>query len=136
MSRLKTIVRLGLGGTVGSGRQGMSWIHEEDMNRLFERAIFDEAMRGTYVASSPNPVCQTEFMKALRRSMKMPIGLPAFRWMLPIGARLMGSETELVLKSRRVVPARLAAAGFEFEYPEWGSAAKDLCLRWRKGASN
>jgi uncharacterized protein (TIGR01777 family) len=78
MARLTTLVRLGLGGTVGSGRQGMSWIHEEDMNRLFERALTDVRMEGTYIATSPHPVPQREFIRELRKAMKMPIGLPAF----------------------------------------------------------
>ena len=78
LSRLLTLMKCGLGGTVGSGRQGMSWIHESDMNRLFERALFDETMHGAYIASAPNPVCQREFMRTLRRVVGIPMGLPAF----------------------------------------------------------
>ena len=127
MSRLKTLVRFGLGGTVGSGRQGMSWIHEDDMNRLFERAVFEEAMRGTYVASSPHPICQRDFMRSLRRSMRMPIGLPAFEWMVRIGAPLvMKTDPELALYGRFVVSKRLAEEGFSFRFPGLDEALRDL----------
>jgi len=127
LSRLKTLVRLGLGGTVGSGRQGMSWIHEADMNRLFERAIFEDAMRGAYIASSPNPVCQRDFMRSLRRSLKMPIGLPAFEWMVRIGAPvLMNTDPELALYGRFVVSKRLADEGFSFRFPALDGALRDL----------
>jgi uncharacterized protein (TIGR01777 family) len=127
LSRLKTLVRLGLGGTVGSGRQGMSWIHEEDMNRLFERALFDESMRGTYVASSPRPVCQRDFMRSLRRSMRMPIGLPAFEWMVRLGAPLvMKTDPELALYGRFVASKRLPEEGFSFRFPALDDALRDL----------
>jgi uncharacterized protein (TIGR01777 family) len=127
LSRLKTLVRFGLGGTVGSGRQGMSWIHEDDMNRLFERALFDETMRGTYVASSPNPICQRDFMRSLRRSMRMPIGLPASEWMVRIGASLvMKTDPELALYGRFVVSKRLAEEGFSFRFPTLDEALRDL----------
>lgn len=127
LSRLRMLVRLGLGGTVGSGRQGMSWIHEDDMNRLFERALFDDTMRGTYVASSPGPVCQRDFMRLLRRSMKMPIGLPAFEWMVRLGAPLiMKTDPELALYGRFVVSKRLADDGFSFRFPRLEEALRDL----------
>lgn len=127
LSRLRTLVRLGLGGTVGSGRQGMSWIHEEDMNRLFERALVEESMHGVYVASSPNPICQREFMRSLRRAMKMPIGLPAFEWMVRIGAPLvMRTDPELALYGRYVVSKRLVEAGFDFRFPTLDAALRDL----------
>jgi uncharacterized protein len=127
LSRLKTLVRLGLGGAVGSGRQGMSWIHEDDMNRLFERALFDETMRGTYVASSPNPICQREFMRSLRRSLRMPIGLPTFEWMVRLGAPLvMRTDPELALYGRFVVSKRLAEEGFSFRFPMLDEALRDL----------
>ena len=74
LARLLTLVRLGLGGAVGSGTQGMSWIHEADMNRLFERALTHDGMQGTYIASSPNPVSQKKFMRTLRRAVGMPYG--------------------------------------------------------------
>ena len=105
----------------------MSWIHEDDMNRLFERAVFEEAMRGTYVASSPHPICQRDFMRSLRRSMRMPIVLPAFEWMVRIGAPLvMKTDPELALYGRFVVSKRLAEEGFSFRFPGLDEALRDL----------
>lgn len=127
LARLQRLTRLGLGGRVGSGRQGMSWIHEADMNRLFERAIGHGVMQGVYVASSPNPVSQAEFMGELRRAMRMPLGLPAFAWMVRIGAPLlMRTDPDLALYGRYVVSSRLADEGFEFEFPTLKEALRDL----------
>ncbi|QDT52010.1 Epimerase family protein [Caulifigura coniformis] len=127
LARLKTLVHWGLGGTVGTGRQGMSWIHEADMNCLFERALFDETMSGVYIASSPHPVTQRAFMASLRRAMKMPIGLPAFEWMVRLGAPLvMQTDPELALYGRFVTSARLEDERFEFRYPDLDSAFADL----------
>ena len=89
LARLRKLRRLGLGGTVGSGRQGVSWIHEADMNRLFERALTDSNMQGVYIATAPNPVSQREFMRELRRAIHMPIGLPTASWMVRLGAPLL-----------------------------------------------
>jgi hypothetical protein len=127
LARLLTLVRLGLGGTVGSGSQGLSWIHEADMNRLFERALTDERMQGAYIASSPNPTSQREFMKTLRRVVGMPIGLPAFSWMVRIGAPLfMRTDPELALYGRYVVSKRLQQVGFEYRFPHLENALRDL----------
>ena len=127
LSRLRTVARLGLGGRVGSGRQGMSWIHELDMNRIFEHAITDEGMRGAYIASSPEPVPQVEFMSALRRSVGMPVGLPAFEWMVRLGAPLlMRTDPELALYGRYVLPRRLMSEGFTFRYPGLEGALGEL----------
>jgi uncharacterized protein (TIGR01777 family) len=127
LARLLTLVRFGLGGTVGSGTQGMSWIHEEDMNRLFERALTDGNMQGTFIASSPNPVSQREFMRTLRRVAKVPIGLPAFSWMVRLGAPLfMQTDPELALYGRYVVSRRLHDEGFEFKFPHLEPALRDL----------
>jgi hypothetical protein len=127
MTRLRTLVRLGLGGKVGSGTQGMSWIHETDMNRLFERAITDATMDGVYVASSPNPVSQRQFMRHLRGAMRMPFALPAARWMVRIGATLLlHTDQELALYGRYVVSRRLREAGFEFDFPELPAALDDV----------
>ncbi|MFO0872535.1 MAG: DUF1731 domain-containing protein [Phycisphaerales bacterium] len=132
LARLRTLVRLGLGGTVGPGTQGMSWIHELDMNRLFERALVDATMQGTYVATAPNPVAQREFMAALRRSMGVPIGLPAFGWMVRIGAPLlMRTDPELALYGRYVVSRRLREDGFEFRFPTLADALRDLASTTR-----
>jgi uncharacterized protein (TIGR01777 family) len=127
LARLRAVARLGLGGRVGSGKQGMSWIHEEDMNRIFERAIFAGEMRGAYIASSPNPVSQEEFMRTLRRAMGMPVGLPAFEWMVRIGAPLvLRTDPELALYGRYVVPRRLLNEGFEFRHPRLEGAVASL----------
>ncbi|MBL8867384.1 MAG: DUF1731 domain-containing protein [Planctomycetia bacterium] len=127
LSRLKWLVRFGLGGTVGSGTQGMSWIHETDLNRLFERALFESSMRGAYIASSPHPVSNREFMRELRRAMGMPIGLPAFAWMVRVGAPLlMRTDPELALYGRYVIPKRLIDDGFRFQFPELFGALADL----------
>jgi hypothetical protein len=127
MGRFLPLMRFGLGGTVGSGTQGMSWLHELDMNRIIERALIDERMSGPYIASSPNPVPQREFMKTLRRVAGIPIGLPAFEWMVRIGAPLfMRSDPELALYGRYVIPQRLQEAGFEFQFPGLEEAIRDL----------
>jgi uncharacterized protein (TIGR01777 family) len=127
LARLRTLVRFGLGGRVGSGTQGMSWIHETDLNRLFERAITNPNMQGAYIASSPNPVSQQVFMRTLRRAVGAPIGLPAFAWMVRIGAPLfMRTDPELALYGRYVVSKRLQDERFEFQFPELAGALRDL----------
>ena len=118
---------IGLGGRVGSGRQGMSWIHENDLNNLFAKAINDNSMSGVYIASAPNPVSQVEFMQTLRKVIRMPIGLPAFEWMVRIGAPLiLRTDPVLALYGRYVVSKRLADEGFGFQFPLLELALKDL----------
>lgn len=130
LARLVALARLGLGGVIGSGTQGMSWIHEADMNRLFERALFDPAMQGPYIASSPNPLSQRAFMRVLRRAVGMPIGLPASSWMVRIGARwLLRTDPELALYGRYVVSTRLQEERFAFQFPQLGDALSDLLGR-------
>jgi uncharacterized protein (TIGR01777 family) len=127
LATLKRLAAMGLGGRVGSGRQGMSWIHELDMNRLFERAITDSRMNGIFIASAPNPVSQVEFMRALRRAIHMPIGLPATEWMVRLGAGLfLRTDPELALYGRYVVSKRLSDEGFEFRFPTVDVAFDDL----------
>ena len=127
LARLLALVRFGFGGAVGAGTQGMSWLHEADLNHLFERALTSDCMHGAYIASSPNPVSQREFMKTLRRVVGMPIGLPAFSWMVRIGAPLfMRTDPELALYGRYVVPKRLQEEGFAFQFPHLESALRDL----------
>jgi uncharacterized protein (TIGR01777 family) len=127
LSRLRFVARLGLGGKIGSGRQGMSWIHEKDLNRIFERAILDSSMQGAYIASSPSPVSQMDFMQSLRRTLRVPIGLPATEAMVRFGARwILGTDPELALYGRYVVPQRLLDSGFSFEFPDLDSALDDL----------
>jgi uncharacterized protein (TIGR01777 family) len=127
LAKLVPLARVGLGGRVGSGTQGMSWIHETDLNRLFERALFDPTMQGTYVASSPQPVSQIDFMRELRRTVGMPIALPAFAWMVKLGAKwLLRTDPDLALYGRYVVSQRLESEGFAFQFPELGPALRDL----------
>jgi uncharacterized protein (TIGR01777 family) len=123
------LARLGLGGKAGSGRQYISWIHDADFVRAVQWLIADETMEGAVNLAAPTPLPNAAFMRTLREAAGMPIGLPAAEWMVTLGAIAMRTETELVLKSRRVVPARLLAAGFTFDFPEWGAAARDLCTR-------
>src|SRR5215467_11395995 len=105
--RSMAIDRLGLGGTIGSGTQGFSWIHEADLNRLFHRALTDDSMHGIYIATSPNPVSQRTFMHHLRRALRIPIGLPAPAWLARIGAPLLlNTDADLALYGRYVAPAR------------------------------
>lgn len=125
-ARLKFLTRIGLGGRVGSGKQGMSWIHETDMNRIFERAITHEAMQGAYIASAPHPVPQREFARELRRALGMPIGLPASAWMVRLGAPLLRTDPDLALYGRYVSPKRLLNEGFSFSLPHLPQALKEL----------
>lgn len=127
LSRLASLVRWGLGGTVGHGRQGMSWIHETDMNRIFDRALHDETMAGVYLVTAPEPVSNAAFMRQLRKALRQPIGLPAFEWMVRIGAPLlMRTDPELALYGRYCVPKRLTDEGFSFDFPTLESALADL----------
>lgn len=127
LKSLAKIARLGLGGKVGSGQQGISWIHEDDMNALFFRAITDENMKGAYMTTAPNPVSNKAFMKALRKALKVPIGLPATEWMTRIGARLFfNTDPELALYGRYCISKRLKEEGFEFKFPEIEGALKSI----------
>jgi uncharacterized protein (TIGR01777 family) len=127
LTRLTMLTRLGLGGRVGSGTQGMSWIHETDINRIIERGLTDPNMRGVYIASSPHPVSQVDFMRELRRALVIPIGLPAYTWMVRLGALLLlRTDPELALYGRYVVPQRLLNEKFEFRFPKLGPALDDL----------
>lgn len=128
---LLRLVRFGLGGTAGSGRQFVSWIHDADFLASIEFLIAHEELSGAVNLASPNPLPNREFMRDLRKAWGAPIGLPASAWMLEIGSMFMRTETELVLKSRRVVPKRLLDAGFQFRFPDWPDAAEDLVARWR-----
>ncbi|HEY4735095.1 MAG TPA: DUF1731 domain-containing protein [Gemmatimonadaceae bacterium] len=128
---LLTLVRRGLGGTAADGRQYISWIHETDFIRSLYWLIGREDMDGAVNVAAPNPLPNKEFMRILRNAAGVRIGLPATRLMLEAGAFFMRSETELILKSRRVVPGRMLEAGFDFVFPQWEQAARDLCERAR-----
>jgi len=126
------LVCRGLGGRVGDGRQFVSWIHEADFVRTVRWLIENEAISGPVNLAAPNPLPQAEFMRVLRHAWGVSIGLPTPKWLLEIGAFLIRTESELILKSRRVVPGRLVQHGFSFQFPTWPDAARDLCLRWRE----
>jgi uncharacterized protein (TIGR01777 family) len=121
------LARRGLGGRAGDGRQFMSWIHHEDFITAVRWLIDRDDIEGAVNVAAPNPLPNAEFMRVLRAACGVRFGLPAKKWMLEIGAVFMRTETELILKSRRVVPARLLEHGFAFRYPDWRSAAYDLC---------
>jgi NAD dependent epimerase/dehydratase family enzyme len=105
----------------------MSWIHEHDLNAIFLEAIANDSMSGIYIASAPNPVSQVDFMRTLRKVIRMPIGLPAFEWMVRLGAPLVfRTDPELALYGRYVVSKRLAKEGFSFQFPTLEAALKDL----------
>jgi NAD dependent epimerase/dehydratase family enzyme len=129
---LLQLVRHGLGGRHGDGRQYMSWIHERDFVRAVYWLIDQDDLAGPVNLAAPNPLPNADFMRDLRHAWGIGIGLPASRWMLEVGTFLMRSESELVLKSRRVVPGRLLEAGFTFDFPTWPAAAADLCRTWKE----
>jgi hypothetical protein len=123
---LHLLAKLGLGGKNADGRQYFSWIHIDDFCRALDWLIANEKAEGIYNLAAPNPLPNAEFMKALRRAVGNPIGLPSTRWMLEIGAFFLRTETELIIKSRRVVPKRLLAEGFRFKFEEASDALTDL----------
>lgn len=131
LDTLLNLVRVGLGGTLGSGKQYVSWIHDADFVRAIEFLIAQDELDGCINITSPVPLPNRDFMADLRRAYAAPIGLPATAWMLELGAIALRTETELILKSRRVVPRRLVEAGFRFQFPDWPPAAKDLVQRSR-----
>jgi uncharacterized protein (TIGR01777 family) len=127
------LVRRGLGGTPGDGHQYVSWIHHEDFYAALRFLIEHEELDGPVNLAAPEPLPMADFMRALRAAWGIRFGLPATKWMLEVGAFFMRTETELVLKSRRVVPGRLREAGFEFAHPSWPEAARALCEAYRRG---
>ncbi|SFO94631.1 hypothetical protein SAMN05421810_101484 [Amycolatopsis arida] len=135
---LLRMVRLGLGGPVAGGAQFVSWIHDRDMVRAVEFLLDSDNLdsddlRGPVNLAAPHPVPQRELMRTLRAAAGVPFGLPATRWMAELGAFVIRSDTELLLKSRRVVPGRLLGVGFSFDFPRWPDAAADLVRRTRHG---
>lgn len=127
LDRLSLLTRLGLGGRIGSGKQGFSWIHEQDLNRLFQRSLTAESMHGVYVASAPNPVSQVEFMRALREALGVRHALPAFAWMVRLGAPIfLRTDPNLALYGRYVRSERLPSEGFTFQFPEVRPALKNV----------
>jgi uncharacterized protein len=128
---LSRMARLGLGGPVAGGGQYVSWIHEDDFTAAVRFIIDQDVLTGPVNLASPGPVRQRDLMRELRAAWGVPVGLPATRWMAELGALAIRTDTELLLKSRRVVPGLLTAAGFEFRHSTWPEAACDLVQRAR-----
>jgi uncharacterized protein (TIGR01777 family) len=126
---LTNLTRCYLGGAIGNGRQYISWLHVEDMNRLWLRAIEDERMSGVYNATAPNAVTNAEFMHELRRVLHRPWSPPMPAFLVPIGCFFLRTEPVLALTGRRGVPARLTEEGFEFRHTELPEALHDLFAR-------
>lgn len=133
---LLTLVRRGLGGTSGDGRQYVSWLHADDFVRVALWLIEQPDIEGIVNLASPNPLPNAAFMRAIRDAWGTRVGLPAPGWLLEVGALFLRTETELVLKSRRVISTRLANEGFEFRWTDWPLAAKDLVHQIRDGRRN
>ena len=127
LPRLAKLVRWRLGGRIGNGRQGISWIHEHDMNRLFQRAVEDTDMTGAYIASAPNPVSNDDFMRELRRVIGVSIGLPAPALFVRFGAPIfMRTDSELAIYGRYCYSKRLQEDGFQFDYPDLPTALNTI----------
>jgi uncharacterized protein (TIGR01777 family) len=120
------LAQFGFGGKMGDGRQFVSWIHQTDFCRAVEWLIAHEELRGPVNICAPNPLPNTEMMKAFRDVVGLPVGLPAARWMLEVGAFVLRTETELILKSRRVIPRVLVESGFQFHFPRLHQALENL----------
>lgn len=125
------LVRHGLGGTAGDGRQFVSWVHHPDFLRATRWLIDHDEVDGVVNIAAPQPLPNAEFMRTLRNAYGARFGLPVAEWMLEVGAVVLHTETELLLKSRRVVAGRLADLGFVFAFPHWTDAAADLCRAWK-----
>ncbi|HEV7299908.1 MAG TPA: TIGR01777 family oxidoreductase [Tepidisphaeraceae bacterium] len=126
LKTLSRLARLFLGGTVGTGRQYISWIHVADLIAIVMRAIDEPAMHGMYVTTAPEPQPNREFMRSLRRAVGRPWSPPAPASMVRVGSWFMRTDPELALLGRRCVPARLMREGFVFAYPELDKALDDL----------
>ncbi|MCM3781710.1 TIGR01777 family oxidoreductase [Neobacillus mesonae] len=120
------LTRFGLGGKQGSGHQRFSFIHVEDLFRIVMYLSDREDLEGVFNASAPSTTTNRELMKEMREALRMPIGIPTPEWMLELGAFFIRTETELILKSRWVLPERLQLEGFEFKYPTLQSTLKDI----------
>jgi hypothetical protein len=129
---LRRLTGVGLGGKMGSGKQFVSWIHESDFCRAIEWLLSHQELEGPINITAPNPVPNAEMMRLLRQVCHVPIGLPATDWMLEVGAFLLRTETELIIKSRRVIPGRLLQSGFEFRVPTIRQAFESLNIEWAR----
>jgi uncharacterized protein len=128
---MRRLTKLGLGGRMGNGEQFVSWTHEHDFVRAVKWVLTHEELSGPVNIASPNPLTNAEMMATFRRVCGVPFGLPATRWMLEVGAFFLRTETELLLKSRRVIPGKLSASGFEFHFPLFEAALRELEERVR-----
>lgn len=124
--RLVNLTRYGLGGKQGNGNQRISWIHEQDLARMIQWTIDHEELSGTFNAAAPEAVTNAVFMKTLQQAMHQSVALPAPDWLLKIGAWLIGTETELILKSRWVYPERILSTGFQFKFQSVNEAVASL----------
>ena len=120
------LLKFGLGGQQGNGKQMYSWVHVEDTCRMIEWMAEHNELEGTFNCSSPDPVSNSTFMQQLRKITNTKIGLPAYEWMLKIGAAIIGTETELILKSRWVLPTKILQTGFQFKYALLEDALKNI----------
>lgn len=123
---LKRLVKMGLGGKQGNGQQYFSWLHENDFNRIVEYCILNDQIKGVYNAAAPHPVMNITLMSLLRKAYKMPIGIPTPKLLLEIGALIIRTETELVLKSRFVVPTKFLDTGFLFKFENLEEALSEI----------
>jgi uncharacterized protein (TIGR01777 family) len=126
---LRRLARFGLGGRMGSGRQYVSWIHDQDFCRAVEWIVDQDDLIGPVNMAAPHPVTNAEMMRLFRQECGIPVGLPAAEWMLEVGAFFLRTETELLLKSRRVVPGKLLTSGFQFQFAQMKEALSDLQRR-------
>jgi uncharacterized protein (TIGR01777 family) len=127
LTPLKNLAKLGVGGKQGPGNQYFSWIHEQDFVNIIDFISGHDELNGELNVSNPNPITNEHIMRALRKAVGVPFGIPMPTWVLEFGAMLIGTETELVLKSRRVVPKRLLDAGYKFQFTTIEDALTDLC---------
>lgn len=129
LQSLSRLAKLGLGGKVGHGQQGMSWIHQTDFNEIVFRALTEPQYNGVYNLTAPQPVSNQDFMKVLRKGLRIPFGLPASGWMTRLGAKyIFNTDPELALYGRHVLPDRLQKQGYTFQFPEVEGAVKDLIM--------
>lgn len=128
MIPLENLVKFGLGGKQGNGKQMFSWIHIEDLFQIIQFVATESEIKGVINCSAPEPVTNEDFMRIFREVKNIPIGLPSLTWMLKIGALIIGTETELLLKSRWVLPEKLINKGFKFEFPTIESALQDILV--------
>jgi uncharacterized protein len=122
----KNLVKFGLGGNQGTGNQMFSWIHIEDLYQIILFLQEKQALCGVFNCASPEPVSNQELMQTLRKTMRVPLGLPAPKWMLEAGSAMIKTETELVLKSRWVIPERLEQEGYTFRYKSLEKTLQDI----------